>query len=301
MRLGRRLVVRRIAQREDAVPRRHTSRHAVAFALPRRSAAPGNPADAGCDPLLERQRRDRLVAWAIDERILRHLEPEQDAGRPREHLARIGRPDALASSIQPVSRRHSSGLLSRCRHGDRHRPPRHVDQPAQHRELVVRIVEVRDDLDPAACPISRNAAAIADSSASLGALSVGMARPSSVVVVERARRGEAQRAGADAFRREPAIAGDPLGGRLAIGAALAHDEHPQGGMRHLGRDVDVVPARCERIEEVRENSANSTAGLRVSTTSGMSSTPSISLTSRSRCRRLARREADAAIAEQRRS
>ena len=168
---------------------------------------------------------------------------------------------AFASAIQPASRRHSSGLLSRCSMviaiGRRDVPTRrrsmaNSSSTSSKSEITC--------IQPS--PMSRSAPAIAASSAS-SAFSVGIERAVQRLVVEGARRGETQSARLDPFRREPRHLGAVLlGGGLAIGTALAHDEHAQRGVRHLRRDVHVVAARVERIEEVRESSASSTAGLR---------------------------------------
>ena len=72
-------------------------------------------------------------------------------------------------------------------------------------------------------------------------------------MIERARGREAERPGAQAFGGEfghaPAIL---RGGGLAVGAALAHHIDAQGGMRHLGGDVDIVGTSGDGIEEIRE-------------------------------------------------
>ena len=72
-------------------------------------------------------------------------------------------------------------------------------------------------------------------------------------MIERARGREAERPGAQAFAGElghaPAVL---LGGGLAVGAALAHHIDAQGGMRHLGGDIDIVGTVGDGIEEIRE-------------------------------------------------
>ena len=124
-------------------------------------------------------------------------------------------------------------------------------QPAEQADLAVLVLEVRDDLHPAGAGLAHG---VGDRGqlGFLGAqgrdvLAVGRA------VIERARGREAERAGAQAFGGELGHAlAILLGGRLAVGAALAHHIDPQRGVRHLGGDVGVVAARGDRIEEVGE-------------------------------------------------
>ena len=72
-------------------------------------------------------------------------------------------------------------------------------------------------------------------------------------MIERARGREAERPGAQAFNGElghaPAVL---FGGRLSVGAPLAHHIDAERGMRHLGGDVGIVGARGDGIEEIRE-------------------------------------------------
>ena len=68
-------------------------------------------------------------------------------------------------------------------------------------------------------------------------------------MVERARCGEPERAGAHAFGGDASHLGDLFGGRrLAVGAALAHHEQAQRAVAHLRGEVDVVRSALERIE-----------------------------------------------------
>ena len=80
--------------------------------------------------------------------------------------------------------------------------------------------------------------------------------------------------------------------------AVAHDEHPHGGVRQLGAEVDVVLAAFQRVRYSPKLPSPS-SGLRSGTAPGMSSTPSISSMRLSRSAGLHRREADAAIAHHR--
>ena len=109
----------------------------------------------------------------------------------------------------------------------------------------------------------------------------GLARAGAVV--ERARRGEAERAGLDRLRAASrAIAAMSSGGRrLAPRAALAHHVQPQRAVRHLhARRRRRTGGRRAR-RGTRGTTASSTPGPRASTAPGMSSTPSISSMSRS--------------------
>ena len=115
----------------------------------------------------------------------------------------------------------------------------------------VLVLEVRHDLQPAGAGLAHG---LGDRR-QLGLLGA-QGRDAAAVggaVIERARGREAERAGAQAFDGElghaPAIR---LGGRLAIGAALAHHIDAQRGVRHLGRDIDVVATRGDGIEVVGE-------------------------------------------------
>jgi len=88
--------------------------------------------------------------------------------------------------------------------------------------------------------------------------------------VEKPRRPGAQPFGSQ-LRHALAIL---LGGGLAIGAALAHHIDAQGGMRHLGRHVDIVGTAA--IASRKSGKLCQFHGRpSLSTTSGMSSTPSI--------------------------
>lgn len=102
-------------------------------------------------------------------------------------------------------------------------------------------------------------------------------------MVERARGREAKRAGVQALDGElghaPTVG---LGRRLAIGAAFAHHVDAQRGVRHLGRDIDVVASLGDGIEIVGEAVARFHGRPAVVTTSGISSTSSIRLISMSR-------------------
>ena len=249
--LGRRFVVRRIAQRIHAIPALDPL--GAPAALERLGQDAG--AELGMAQLRpaarERQMGDLLVARPAHERVLRQLEPEQHAGRARAHLG--GDPQALVVGL--VDLRHqlapAVGTGVGLQQADGDGAAGFLRQAAEQADLVVLVLEVRDDLHPAGAGIAHG---VGDRRqlGFLGAqgrdvLAVGRA------VVERARGREAERAGAQAFGRElghaPAIL---LGRRLAVGAALAHHIDAQRGVRHLGGDVDVVAAGGDRIEEVRE-------------------------------------------------
>ena len=96
------------------------------------------------------------------------------------------------------------------------------------------------------------ACAIAVSSAA-SAFNVGMWRPSRVRWFKRARRGKAERAGADAcLGQRRHLLAIMLRRPLAIGAALAHDIDAQRRVWHLRGDVDIVVPCLECIEVVRK-------------------------------------------------
>ena len=72
-------------------------------------------------------------------------------------------------------------------------------------------------------------------------------------VGQRARRGEAERAGPDALAHDVGHGRDVLGsGRLVLGAPLPHDVAPHRAVRHLGAQVHHVAAGVERVEELGE-------------------------------------------------
>jgi hypothetical protein len=141
------------------------------------------------------------------------------------------RPAAFAASIWPSKARQPSGRVS------------------EQAEFLVLVFEVGDDLQPAG---AGGAHGMGDGG-EFGGLGVqgGDVLAVQRAVIERARRGKPECAGADAllgqFGHALAIR---LGRRFAVGAALAHDIDAQRGMRHLGGDVRVVAARIERVEEI---------------------------------------------------
>ena len=181
-----------------------------------------------------------------------------DSSRPSSTL--VGRertwavmrsPSSLASSISAISSRQPSGRASDC---SIVMVTGRLDSFASRRNRPISpswVLEVRDDLHPAG---ARLAHGMGDrrqlrllGAQGRDAAAVGGA------MVERARRREAERAGAQAFGGErghaPAIL---VGGRLAVGAALAHHIDAQRRVRHLGRDVGVVATARRWRREIRE-------------------------------------------------
>ena len=115
----------------------------------------------------------------------------------------------------------------------------------------VLVLEVRDDLHPALAGLAHRMG----DRGQLGFLGAqGRDAPSvGGAVIERARGREAERPGAQPFGGELRHALAVLrGGGFAVGAALAHHVDAQGGMRHLGGNVDIVRPRGDGIEEIRE-------------------------------------------------
>ena len=72
-------------------------------------------------------------------------------------------------------------------------------------------------------------------------------------VVERARRGEAERARCHCFSRQPRHLGRLLGSRLCLrGGPAAHDLNPERRVRHLSSQVDVIAAAGQHAEIIGE-------------------------------------------------
>src|SRR5262249_9115411 len=86
-RLGRRFVIRRIAEREDALPFRDAARERFVLDSLRDEPRAEFWLIQALHPLWERKALDLPPAGAAQERILRDLETEHDAGGPRQYLS----------------------------------------------------------------------------------------------------------------------------------------------------------------------------------------------------------------------
>ena len=97
-------------------------------------------------------------------------------------------------------------------------------------------------------------------------------------VEDRARGGEAHRAGGDGLGDEPAHLGDVVGGGVLVAhAALAHHLEAQRAVGELGGDVErVAPRRRGSRGTPGSSPTRPTARPRARALPGMSSTPSIS-------------------------
>ncbi len=107
------------------------------------------------------------------------------------------KPSLLASSISASSVRQPSGRTWDCSHREGDRPPGLLGQPAEQADLAHLVLEVRHDLQPAG---AGRAHGMGDRR-QLGLLGA-QGRDAAAVggaVIERARRREAERAGAQAF------------------------------------------------------------------------------------------------------
>src|SRR5215467_5988774 len=85
-RLGRWLVIRWIAEREDSLPLRDAAGERLVLDRLRNKPRAEFWLNQALHPVGERQGLDLPPAGAADERILRDFETEHDAGRPRQYL-----------------------------------------------------------------------------------------------------------------------------------------------------------------------------------------------------------------------
>ncbi len=135
--------------------------------------------------------------------------------------------------------------------GQRHRqgPPRHAHHLQQRFRLVVEVGPIGDHLHHAGIDLAQRTGDADELFArrSERRCRLALAR----AVVQRARGGEPECAGADPFRRDAAHLRDLLGRRgLAICTALSHHEQAQRPVAHLRGEVDVVRTALERVEVV---------------------------------------------------
>ena len=194
---------------------------------------------------------DRLPARPAGEGIDRDFEAEQDTGGTRECLADHRQARAVRLCDMGEEAAPAVGRAVVLEDGDRHRPPAALDHAAQHGELLVEIVEVGDHLQPAGADRAHGGGDRGEL-----VLGRGQRRDRAAVqrlVVERARGGETQSAGAHTRRRKRGHGRVVLGRRgLSLHAPLAHDEDAHRRMRHLRRDVEVIGPGVERIHVLLE-------------------------------------------------
>ena len=279
--LRRRLVVRRsvsgkILSHCDTRRSRPDRRHASAS-----SRCPQRRVTQRRDLLLERQIGDRGEAGRPRNGFCEISKPSRMPVGRVSTWPSIGTPAALASAIQPVIRRHSSGLLSRCRMVIAIGRPAAAVTRRSMANSGSGIIEIADHLQPAGidrpqCPRDRGQFGFLgrqrrDQFAGLG------------LVVDRPRRREPQRTRLDALRRNARHGrGISIGRRLSLHATLAHHEYPHRRMRNLRRDIEVDTAGLPAHRGNPGNDCQFHGSPSVSTGSGISSTPSISRTSMSR-------------------
>ncbi len=145
----RRFVIGRIAQFEDAAP--------VGDAFTQHGVVAGFRNDLRSERRLaqnfqfpsERKSGNLLPAWPSQERVLRDLEPQHHPGRPRQHLAEHRQALGIGIGDSPDDPPPFLRLRVPLQDRDRHRPVRPPDQPAQHVELRIGIIKVRNHLHPA--------------------------------------------------------------------------------------------------------------------------------------------------------
>ena len=156
----------------------------------------------------------------------------------------------LLDVVEDLAPQPRAGFALQQRHG--HRPAGRGGDAAQDGELVVRLVEVGNDLHPALADLPQRAAD--GGKLDLGGVQRGRGDAGEGLVGDGAGGGEAERAGADALGGQAGhLVAVGLGGGFTVGAALAHHIDANGGVRHLGGDVEIVLAGIERIEELRES------------------------------------------------
>ena len=249
--LGGRLVVRRRAERVEPVPAADALGDERVRALLGEEAGAERGLPQRLELLLERQMGDRLPARPAGEGVHRNLEAEQDSGGAGQCLAdhRKARTVRLGDMVEKTAPAIRPVVV--LEDGDGNRPPAALDHAAQHGELLVEIVEIGDHLQPTGSdPAHRNA------DGTQLVLRRRQSRDRAAVqrlVIERARGGEAERAGANARRCKRRHGRVVFVGRgLALHAPLAHDEDPHRRMRHLRRDVEVVGPGVERVHVLLE-------------------------------------------------
>ena len=289
---GLRLVVGRVAELEDAVEREGQA-GGVGHSATSRSRAAGSDR---CRHLLgQRQRRHRPVRGGAPQRVHRALQAEQDADGSGRHLG----PHRQALGV-------GGDRAGRGSSGSRRRRPSARARPTAGRPDA-RIISSsvspsvsKSGKSETTCSTPR--AGLADGPGDADELLAGGGEgrrrlAPAGAVVEGARGGEAERAGADPLGGEAAHLGDLLGGgRLAVGAPLAHDEEAHRPVADLGGEVDVVRPALEGVEVLADATPSPTTGPRGARRRGC---PRRLPSARSACslvRRADRGEPDAAVA-----
>ena len=203
------------------------------------------------DALGQRLACDRLVGRRAGERILAALEAQQNAdGAWRKHgpngMACLRRLIGVVQQLLP----HPGALffvaLRQREHGW---TPAPLDHAAQHREFRFRIglVPIRHHLEEAAARIFH---------AERYARQLFLVRPQrrrvfagQALVADRARRGKSESAGADRILRNLAHGGDVDLGRLLVpDGAVAHDVDAHRSMRQQCTQIDIAFACGQRCE-----------------------------------------------------
>ena len=248
---GRRFVVRRVAQGEHAVPALDPLGSFAALERLRQKAGAERRIAQRGQPLREGQVSDAPVAGTAGERVLGQFPPQQHAGGAGADLA--GDPQAVAVRRGDPVQQPAPAVWPRVglQQGDRHRAPRRRGQALKQAELIVLLLEVRHDLKPAPAGVAQG---VGDRG-QFRFLGAQCRRRAAVqrAVIERAGGRKAERARLHSlhgqFRHPAAVL---LCCRLTVCAALAHDEHPQGGVGNLRRHVHIVVVGGEGVHEIRE-------------------------------------------------
>ena len=237
---GRRFVIGRIAQPEHLVIIRAQHGHDFADRIFRRFGEQ-LPAELVIVQRLhlfvQRRAPDLAEGLVHDEGVERRGEPQQHAGRPRRHLAAHGHAVGIGLGDQfqhaGPAMRPAVVLLD----GERQRTAGHFRHAADHREFLVHILEIGDELQHAfarRADGARNAVQLV-----LFGFQRRRVRAVAVLVLHRARGGKAERARLDG-----------LGGKLRhrlyvvrhggfeLRRPLAHHIGAQRRMRHLQSDIE---------------------------------------------------------------
>jgi hypothetical protein len=246
---GARLVVRRIAEREELVP----GAQQVGEERVRRLDLLGEDRRAHLgiaearDALRERQVRQGVHAGMQRERMERALQTHQHRRRACGDLwgeaSTAGR-DAVGSGQEPAPLRRIAVVLETR---ERHRPPGLARQALHPVELGILGHQVRRDLEHAAAELAEDAPD-ADHLVG-GGERAGHALAVDGAVEERPRAREAERARGDAVADDRGHRGDVVGRRgLVPRAALAHHVRADGAVRDLRADVEHAWQALDRVE-----------------------------------------------------
>ena len=161
-------------------------------------------------------------------------------------------PSADACSIQSSTRRHLLGLGVGLDEADRQRPAVVLGHPAHEAQLEVEVAEVGHELEHTAVGAAQRLADAEELFLAGGQRADLLAGAGAVV--DRAGGGEADRPGQERLVGEAAHLGDLVGGGvgLVVGAPLPHHVGAQGGVGHLGADVEGVGPAVDRVEVLGE-------------------------------------------------